>query len=135
MKTHAIADMLRETGTKATKARIGLVAALVAERYPLSIKEISRKVKVPNQSTLYRSLRSLVEAGIVREVHLGPDAVRYEMSVGRHHHHHIVCTSCGTVEDIDTCAIEGAVAGIKSKRFSVITDHSLEFFGICKSCA
>lgn len=126
--------MLRNAGEKATDARIGLVRTLVCERYPLSIKEISRKVKAPNQSTLYRSLKSLVEAGIVREAHLGTDAVRYEMSAGRHHHHHIVCTACGMIEDVDTCAIEGAVKGIASKKFAAVTGHSLEFFGLCKSC-
>jgi Fe2+ or Zn2+ uptake regulation protein len=134
MNQESIVRLIREAGEKATKARIGLVAALMAERYPLSIKEISKKVKAPNQSTLYRSLKSLVAAGIVREAHLGADAVRYEMAAGRHHHHHIVCTSCGEIEDVDTCALEGAVEGIRSKKFAAVTGHSLEFFGLCKSC-
>ncbi|MBI5134312.1 MAG: transcriptional repressor [Candidatus Taylorbacteria bacterium] len=127
------AAILREKGEKATKARIGLLVALERERFPISIKELGTKVKAPDPSTLYRSLKALAEKGLVREIMTDKKEARYEIAIGRAHHHHVVCTSCGLMKDVRVCP-EKAIAPA-SLGFSKITGHTLEFFGICKSCA
>lgn len=96
------ARILRDHSEKATQARIDTLTALSRERYPLSIKEISQKVKAPDQSTLYRTLEMLAKKGIVKEVSLG-QSIKYEIAIGRAHHHHVSCTSCDLVVDVETC--------------------------------
>ena len=52
--------------------------------------------------TVYRTLELLRGAGTVRVLSVGgrPSYVR----CGEEHHHHLVCTSCGSVEDTELCA-------------------------------
>lgn len=133
MKTELFTDILHKASIKATVARTGICGALTKERYPISIKELGKKVSAPDQSTLYRSLKTLVDKGLVREILVDKAEARYEIAFGRKHHHHIICTDCGAIDDIDVCP--PSLPANASKRFSRITGHALEFFGVCKTCA
>lgn len=119
---------------KVTPARINVLAALDSFEKPVSIKHISQIVKDHNTSTLYRTLETLVAAGLVTKISVHPTESLYETNINRHHHHHITCTSCGTLEDIDVCAPLPSHKTLKTKGFSKITGHSLEFFGLCTTC-
>jgi Fur family peroxide stress response transcriptional regulator len=52
-----------------------------------------------SRATVYNTLHSLVEAGLVREFKLDASAARYDAFL--HPHHHFVCDTCGVVEDLD----------------------------------
>ena len=135
-KQYNFEELLRLKGEKVTKARVEMLTVLSKERYPLSIKEIALRIKAPDQSTLYRTLTTLVEKGFVKEIVLDKASARYEILIGREHHHHIVCTSCGFIEDINACQEnENKMMEEKSKGFAQITGHTLEFFGVCRTCA
>jgi Fe2+ or Zn2+ uptake regulation protein len=134
MKNNLFTDILHKAGIKATGARIAVCRALANERYPISIKELGKKVSSPNQSTLYRVLTALVDKGLVREVLVDKSEARYEIAFGRRHHHHIICTGCGAIDDIDTCPAP-LNTDTASKKFAYVTGHSLEYFGVCKTCA
>ncbi len=139
---HDFKDIIHTAGEKATKSRIALLDALSHEKYPVSIKELGVKIATksskkpsPDQSTLYRTLKTLVSHGLVREINFDSTGARYELAVGRPHHHHIICTSCGFMEDIDICQKNAEKEVVKqAKKFNAITGHSLEFFGLCKNC-
>lgn len=133
-KKNHYADYIRGVHEKATPVRVSILAALADVHKPISIKEIEKIVTGFNESTLYRTLETLVQARLVRKVILNPSESLYETNVERPHHHHIVCTSCGFVEDVDICTHIPSKKTLKSKGFAAITDHSLEFFGVCKKC-
>ena len=135
MRQNRFKEILRSKGERATKARVSILEALARERYPVSIKEIARKIKAPDQSTLYRILSGFARNELVREIILDRAEARYEIAIGREHHHHIVCTSCGAMEDVRLCRTKEAGVKKTSRKFALITGHVLEFFGICKSCA
>jgi Fe2+ or Zn2+ uptake regulation protein len=85
--------------------------------------------------TVYRILQSLVEAHIIREVRFKDAAIRYEYARDQHHHH-TVCTACGVIEELPECTMALDASTLRrSKRFAKISEHSLEFFGICMTCA
>jgi Fe2+ or Zn2+ uptake regulation protein len=126
--------MLKEAKLRATPKRVALLKALQGAKSPRTAEELHTNVK-SDLVTIYRNLQSLAQAGLVNEVRFKDSSVRYELSHG--HHHHIVCTSCGTVEELDGCdnsPLERQALGA-SERFSRINEHSLEFFGLCKACA
>lgn len=128
-------EKLHSVGEKSTPARIKVLETLFHEKYPISIKELAVKVKAPDQSTLYRTLTTLVSKKLVREIILDKTTARYEIGFGREHHHHIVCKTCGFMEDIHMCAKnENLRVQKSSKKFAEILEHSFEFFGICRSC-
>lgn len=118
-----------------TTERKELILVLTRATKPLTVAEIQSCLKgVVHTATVYRALQDLVQLGEVRPVALGGRATRYELTT--EHHHHIVCTSCGEIEDVhaEPKGLEGKVLS-QSKKFKSVSSHSLEFFGVCKECA
>ncbi len=135
-ETPVFASVLQAAGHKATPARVLLLKALWEEKKPVAASYLQKKLKgALDRVTLYRNLEALIHSGVVREVDFRHDHAHYELNILRDHHHHIVCTSCGAVEDVG-CEVELFAKKLASKatKFSAITDHSTEFFGLCNAC-
>lgn len=131
--------MLWSVRLKATPGRIALLCMLSKEKHPLTVLEIRKKITDLDRSSLFRILESLVKARLIHRINFGSADSLYEMTYGRKHHHHIICNSCGDIEEVESlekCPVQKVteyVAG-ESKKFRVIHNHSLEFFGVCKNC-
>ncbi len=140
-KTHAekYTEMLRKQGLKITPQRLELISLLSQLKKPMSAHEIKAKWKQGDIDTvtLYRALDALVDASIVRRVDLQHGHTDYELMVPGEHHHHLVCTNCGTIEDFAGCPGKNMekLALRSSSKFASLREHSLEFFGTCKTCA
>jgi Fur family ferric uptake transcriptional regulator len=140
-KTHAekYTEMLRKQGLKITPQRLELISLLSQLKKPMSAHEIKAKWKQGDIDTvtLYRALDALVDASIVRRVDLQHGHTDYELVMPGEHHHHLVCTSCGTIEDFAGCPGKNMekLALKSSSMFASLREHSLEFFGTCKACA
>ena len=129
--------ILRENGYKATPSRLSLLQILEKADSPLSINHIMKESNGNlTQATLYRALESLVDIGMVRQIDIGHTHAHYELETKEKHHHHIICKKCGKIEDVDICEIREIETIIlkQTKAFALIQNHSLEFFGICKTC-
>lgn len=129
-------EVLRKGGYKATPGRVLLLQTLFGEDKPVTVSYLEKKLKsAVDKVTLYRALESMVASGVVREVDFRHGHGHFELAVLRKHHHHIVCTNCGLVEDVN-CNTEPFVKQVikKAKSFNTVTDHSMEFFGLCKNC-
>lgn len=138
--THAEAqdlkEVIRQAGFKATPGRLAILGIFSEDCGALCAEDIHTRIgktKV-DYVTVYRTLESFEKAGLIKKVFLRKQAAYYERA--GHHHHHIVCTSCGTVEQFDSCGVEALSKNIIaiSKQFATVTDHSLEFFGMCNRC-
>ncbi|MFZ2556187.1 MAG: Fur family transcriptional regulator [Minisyncoccia bacterium] len=126
-------EMLKTRGLRATPKRVALLGILQKAAHPMTAEEMHAKVRA-DLVTIYRNLQNLVAAGIVSEVRFKDSSVRYEFSHG--HHHHVVCTNCGIVEELAACDVSMLQKkALQASGFSRINEHSLEFFGLCRSCA
>ncbi len=130
-------ELLKAAGSKATPKRLELLEVLARQGAPLSVLKIQKLVRGKlNEVTLYRALEAFAAAGLVRRVDLGHDHAHYELAVGREHHDHVVCTSCGTVEDVEGCALVPLEKkALEQSHFLSIYSHNLEFFGLCRTCS
>lgn len=129
----AIKDILKDNNLKVTEGRLSVIEFLMSNKGPLSIDELKDGLENIDTSTLYRMLDIFVEKGIVYQTDFRNGKAYFEYQ--KNHHHHIVCTSCGSKEEVSVC-VGDKVEGIKkdSKKFDVVKSHILEFFGICKKC-
>jgi Fur family ferric uptake transcriptional regulator len=130
-------ELLKKHGYRVTEGRVALLNFLSSSKKPLSISEIQNTLSHKmDKVTLYRALEDFVSSKIIAKVNLQSTATYYEFIHNDHHHHHIVCEKCGKIEDIENCnQIDLQKEMIKSsKHFSVVSSHSLEFFGVCKMC-
>lgn len=129
---------LRASNQRITKTRKAVLALLEKSKKPLSSPEILSRINKLglsiNKTTIYRELDFLKKQEIVKELQLGDNAKYYELTP-KDHHHHLICVSCDEIEDVvlekDLDLHEKAIT--KNKKFKIL-NHSLEFYGICKSC-
>lgn len=135
-RTDHFQNVLRSVGARATPARVDILNFLQRSARPLSIQAISRHIKNTDQATVYRALESLAAIGLVRHVDLRHGHAHYELA-DPHDHHHVICTSCGRMEDFTGCGVDVVMKRTlkKSKEFVSIDEHSFELFGTCKKCA
>jgi Fur family ferric uptake transcriptional regulator len=128
-------QQLKTGGLKVTTARLDLLDILKHAKKPLSIKEIAQRLGESKIDlvTLYRNVESLQKLGIVKQINLKDRQAYYELGAGEHHHH-LICTNCGRLEDVHIEEINLNKTFLKKHGFAKVTDHSLEFFGICAKC-
>lgn len=134
--TKDFSHILKETGFKITPPRLAILNVFSDDCKPVNAENIHEKLKNKkiNIVTIYRTLASFELAGILKRVDLQKDSAYYELA--GHHHHHIVCTDCGLVESFDECDILPLSKKVlaHSSKFKAVTKHSLELFGLCKTC-
>jgi Fur family ferric uptake transcriptional regulator len=83
-------------------------------------------------ATTYRTLELLRETGglhALRSVGT-PSYVRCHPE----HHHHLVCISCGSVEETELCAAPSPAVLERRYGFSPQA-HEVEIYGTCRRCA
>ncbi|MEE9538067.1 MAG: Fur family transcriptional regulator [candidate division NC10 bacterium] len=122
-----------------TQARAAVLTVLTTHPRPLRAEEIHRALQNRhiNLSSVYRALRLFETLNIVRRVALGKGAPRYELADGyRDHHHHLVCDTCGRIEDVSTCPVEAGrlTQQIQRRTGFAVRSHVLDLFGLCRSC-
>lgn len=129
-------QILKTSGLKSTEARAAVLSCLETGKHPMDAATLFEFLKTQNisadQATVYRILNTFYEKGIIKRIEIGEGKYRYE--VEKAHHHHLVCTNCGKIEDIEIDLTEDFDREISKKKGFKVTSHSLEFFGLCRSC-
>lgn len=104
---------IRESGLRATPARIAVLQLLRRAERPLSHADVCDLLdeSMWNRTTVWRNLSDLEGAGLVRRTELGDRVWRFEESAssGEHDaaaHPHFICTRCGDVECLPDEAME-----------------------------
>lgn len=122
-------QLLRHAKVRVTGVRLGVLAVLQDAGQPLSaqqvfdaavssIKKGRGKDTRPDRVTVYRTLNSLVDAGIAHKVDPGDRIFRFRLTNHTacdehghdHEHPHFVCDDCGEVE-----CLEGAKVLVKAE--------------------
>ena len=137
---HHVATQLGEIGQRFTSGRRAIVDALVKAQRPLSIPEILKHTTGLAQSSAYRNLTVLENAGVVVRVITTDEWARFELSEDlTGHHHHMVCSVCGAVDDVripDSIEheLDAALERVAKKQGFAMAHHRLDVVGVCKTC-
>lgn len=130
-----IVQILKSKGLRITPQRFAVYANLLERQdHPTAdqiLNDLNQDAPTSSQATVYLSLQTLRDAGLVREVLLEQGVCRYDANVEPHHH--FQCKCCGKIEDIDWDAFEGLSfrklrAGLKVHSYEVTVN------GICDRC-
>jgi Fe2+ or Zn2+ uptake regulation protein len=136
-----VADRLATIGHRYTSGRRLLVDALVRAGSPLPLPAILTRHRGLKQSSVYRNLAALEQAGVVRRVLTDEEFGRYELTEElTGHHHHLVCSNCGAVEDVDFApgfeeTLESQLAELADRTGFSTVSHRLDLIGLCRACA
>lgn len=103
MARSEIEKILLTKGVKATPQRVVIADYLMhTESHPTAdevLEATANKLPVAlSRATVYNTLNTLVEAGVIQEVFTDPGATRYDANISDHHH--FVDVKSGKIMDI-----------------------------------
>jgi Fur family transcriptional regulator, ferric uptake regulator len=121
-----------------TRPREQIASVLRASKRFVSAAEIHHALaatkKKVSLSTVYRTLEHFVaKGGVTARVDDAGEST-YMLCEPVHHHHHAICRRCGRVDDVDCTAIEQFSEALRSLHGFQLDDHTMEFFGRCRTC-
>lgn len=128
-----IAQSLEAREHRVTPSRLAVLAAVLRQSGHFAVDDLLRQAPTVGRATAFRTMKLLCELGIVCRVLLEDGSLHYRLS-RRGHHHHLVCVSCGGVQDMDDCAAADLVREISRTSGYQIEGHWLEFYGKCGAC-
>jgi Fur family ferric uptake transcriptional regulator len=139
-KIDAFKVLLKKHELSVTQQRVAILSLLSKEHSCLGVDDLvtqakKKKLEIGDWSTVFRTLKTFEESGLV-EAFLSTDGVtRYELvsDEHHHHHHHFVCRSCKTVETLDECPTQIFEKAAKQIGFKV-ENHVIEVQGVCSDC-
>ena len=129
---------LKKAGLKVTLPRMKILEFLeVSEVRHQSAEDIYRALLDDGEeiglATVYRVLTQFEAAGLVERHHFESGQAVFELSE-KGHHDHIVCVSCGKVEEFCDEMIENRQKEVAAEKGYEVTDHSLTLYGKCPDC-
>jgi Fur family ferric uptake transcriptional regulator len=129
--------LLRGASLRITRPRVAVLAAVYGHPHAdtSSILDVVREsLGEVSQQAVYDVLGALTDAGLVRRIHPPGSVARYESRVGDNHHH-VVCRSCGAIEDVD-CAVGVAPCLTAADHTGYVIDEAeVVFHGLCPVCS
>jgi Fe2+ or Zn2+ uptake regulation protein len=137
---HEVALRLARHDQRYTRLRKALVETMAGVGRPLTITEIRSDNPGLSQSSAYRNITALIDVNAVRRITGTDDHGRFELAEElSSHHHHLVCGTCGKVEDVlpsprlERAVAEAARAVAGEADFNV-TEHRFDLLGVCAEC-
>ena len=131
-------EFLEIRGEKLTEPRRVLVRHVFdshkhfdADELVADLRAASRQV---SRATVYRTLRLLVEAGLLRELRL-TNRTAYEHDFGYPSHDHLHCTECNRVVEFRNDEIRKLCEAISLEQGFRASAHRFVITGICPACS
>ena len=142
MSAHPVVDRfigyLREHNLPVTAQRLAIAETLLTSHRHLSAEEVAQEVTAAGRkvgtATVYRTIDTLLESGLVVERDFGEGFRRFEPARDIPHHEHLVCTQCGKVEEFRDERLERMTTIVAESRGFARQRHRLVIHGVCKDC-
>jgi Fur family peroxide stress response transcriptional regulator len=136
-RVDAMTGALRDEGFRITHQRLEVIREIAATDEHPDVESVYRGVsaRVPTVSldTVYRTLGTLAELGLVTRVTTTSGVARYDANSA--HHHHFVCLECGVVRDIESDELDAVKAPEQAATMGSVESVDVQLRGVCRACA
>ena len=128
-------DELKSSGLKATLPRIKILEIFQqSSRRHLSAEDVFKMLVAEGSdiglATVYRVLLQFEQAGLLARSNFESGKSVFELNEGRHHDH-LVCLTCGRVEEFYDAEIESRQRAVADERGFELHEHSLALYAHC----
>lgn len=136
-RLHRFMETCRQNGMKITHQRMEVFRELAGtDEHPEAetiYRHVHKRIPAISRDTVYRTLASLENCGIVRKAEVLFGKGRYDANMDRHHH--FICRKCGLIRDfhcetMDDLTIPKSVASLGR-----VDSWHVQLQGICAACA
>ena len=129
-------QFVREHRGRLTPQRKYIVQEFLGLKGHYDIEELHdhliKKGRVINPSTIFRTLKLLVQAGIAVERQFANGKTKFDVNVA--HHDHLICLHCGKIVEFDSPTLESVQARIVRDHGFRMEYHKHEIYGYCAAC-
>lgn len=130
-------SQLRKANLRVTKQRLAVLEAI--EHHPHAIAEdILARVRTTlpaiTVQSIYTIINSLTAARLIRKLDLPDSPARYELEE-HDNHHHVVCRSCGKIENVPCAVGDAPCLQPQAHHGMTIEIAEVIYQGVCQDCA
>ena len=133
------ADELKSSGLKATLPRIKILEVFQrAQERHMTAEDVYKALLTEGAdiglATVYRVLMQFEQAGLLSRSHFESGKSVFELNEGQHHDH-LVCLSCGRVEEFFDPEIEKRQRDVAARHGFELQDRALSLYAVCNKPA
>lgn len=132
-----ITTIFREKKLKLTPQRLAVYKYLINTNEHPSAEMIYKAIQpdYPTMSlaTVYKTLKTLVDVGLIQEINVGEGNFRYDGTIEPHAH--IQCINCEKVSDICDFDLSYLNEDVKKHTNFKILSNKVYFYGLCPECS
>ncbi len=128
--------LLERKGLKVTPQRFAILRFLQqTEDHPTAdqlVEFLNRDLPMTSRATVYNTLGTLKDVGLVREVTHEAGVLRYDANIDPHHH--FICRTCGRFDDLDWNLFGSLDLQPLAGRYPQIENIEVIIRGVCREC-
>ncbi len=135
-------EFLATRRMRLTQERETIVREIFADHEHFDSDQIVSRLTQPrrdggrvSRATVYRTLRELEKAGLIRKVARSNDREVYEHDYGYPQHDHFICEKCSQLVEFRNEEISTVLERVSAEHGFRMKGHRLEVHGICDACA
>ncbi len=128
---------LNRNGIKVTPGRTKVFNNAMNMHGHFNAEELAKtslKNDCVSRATVYRTLREMLEAGIIRETAFGDKHHHFEHLYDEKPHHHAQCVRCHEFIEFPDLNEDHVYRPYLEKQGFQILGHEMHFYGICQRC-
>ena len=125
--------VLEDQGYRPTVPRRAIIQILEGKLEGFTAEEIGSELPQVGRATIFRTIKLLMELGVICKLNLLDGAPRYSLSLIEHHHH-TVCVSCGNIGEFRAATIERLMRALGDDIPGDIVGHRIELYVMCDRC-
>ena len=131
-------EYIRQRGLRRTPEREVILQEVLAVQEHFDVEELHlrlrRKGVKVSKASVYRSLRLLLDCGLVREVDYSDGHWHYEHISGHGDHNHLRCLGCGEIVEFKAPELVRLEEQLSRDYGYSIVSHQWEVKGYCRRC-
>jgi len=131
-------DFLKSKGLLYTQPREIVLKEAFSATWHFSADELVSQMHKQginiSRATVYRTLASMKEAGILNSVDFGHGHIHYEAPKTKNQHEHISCEKCGAVCEIQVENLEKTINSAATKAKFKHIKYAIRISGLCEKC-
>lgn len=136
MEAGQLKKILKDYSLRITDCRMDVLHYFSHQTHALSSRNLEERFPTYDRVTLFRTLNSFLEKGLIHKIPSDSGAANYALSIHdahseahQHDHVHFTCDSCGNIECIDSAKVPAIeIPGYLIKEYNYLVR------GTCKNC-
>ena len=127
---------LAEHGRRISPSREVIFREVMRAHGHFTAEELAKicSAKKVSRATVYRAVKELLEAGIIRETAFGDKHHHFEHIYDEKPHHHAQCVRCHEFIEFPDLKEDSIYKPLLEKQGFKILGHEMHFYGICRKC-